>query len=57
MCEIMQTCENQNMFHGHQVVMFVGIMVLYFCIFSILYYIDRYYSTRCTYSIIPRHYN
>ena len=57
MCEILQTCENQNMFHGHQVVMFLGVMVFYFCIFSILYYIDRYNATRCTYSSIPRHYN
>lgn len=55
MCEIMQTCENQNMFHGHQLVMFVGIMVVHLCIFCVLYYVDLYFSSVCTYTSIPQH--
>ena len=55
MCEIMQTCENQNMFHGHQLVMFVGIMVIHLCIFCVLYYVDLCFSSVCNYTSIPQH--
>lgn len=55
MCEILQTCENQNMFHGHQVLMFISILVMQFCVFCLLYYVDHYFSSFCEYTLLPRH--
>jgi len=55
MCEILQSCENQNMFHGNQILMFAGIVTLQLFVFSVLYYVDHYYSSFCAYTSLPRH--
>jgi len=53
MCEILQTCENQNMHHDHQLLMFFGIAVVYFAIFCTLHRVDHFFSTFCSYAHIP----
>lgn len=55
MCEILQSCENQNMFHGNQILIFAGIVTLQLFVFGVLYYVDHYYSSFCAYTSLPRH--
>ena len=35
--------------------MFVGITVMQFCVFCLLYYTDHYFSSFCAYASLPRH--
>jgi hypothetical protein len=55
MCEILQSCENQNMFNGNQMFMCAGIVTLQLFVFGALYYVDHYYSAFCAYTSLPRH--